>query len=212
MQAALITIAQFLSSLTSGSLPAPENRVIGTAGIEAVYSGMAGTIIPEGGVRREWSGLAMDTARIRRKITAIEYGGLYHARLKLHRWLGFAILPLFVGSYVTGDQVLKHSNNAPDWAIKWHRPLATATATVFTVNTITGLWNLWDSRRDPASRTKRYVHSLLLLAADAGFTYSGIVLAKEAKNSESKRRQHRNIALISMGVSVTGGGMMLLFK
>ena len=216
MQAALIAIAHFLPALAAEPLPVPERRAASVPAIEAVYSGMVPAIGPQ---RGDWrllagrsGGAPVDTARTRKRITAIEYGGFYHARLTLHRWLSFAMLPLFVGSYVTGDQVLKHSSNAPDWAIKWHRPLATGTAVVFTANTITGLWNLWDSRKDPAGRTKRYVHSLLFIAADAGFAYSGIVLAKEAKNSESKRRQHRNIALISMGISITGGGMMLLFK
>lgn len=167
----------------------------------------------------DWPGLqeglprvVQDTGRTRRRAVAVEYSSFYHTRLTLHRWLSFAMLPLFVGSYVTGDQVLKHSSEAPDWALRWHGPLATATAVVFTANTITGAWNLWDSRKDPAGRLKRFAHSLLFIAADAGFVYAGTTLAHDARRSEAKRREHRNVALVSMGVSVTSWSMMLFFK
>ncbi len=214
MQAALITITQLMPALAGGPTAAPDT---GGASVPAIEVAHLGPLVGLAGVGwRPHSGeldpASVDTARTRRRGKAIEYSGFYHARLKLHRWLSFAMLPLFVGSYVTGDQVLKYSNNAPDWAVKWHGPLATGTAVVFAANTITGLWNLWDSRKDPAGRTKRYVHSLMFMAANAGFAYSGIKLAEEAKNSERKRIQHRNIALISMGISITSGGMMLFFK
>jgi len=122
------------------------------------------------------------------------------------------MIPVFIGSYITGDQILKHSSDAPDWALNWHAPLATATAVLFGVNTITGAWNLWDSRKDPAGRTKRWIHSLMFLAADAGFAYTGMVLAHDARESESKRKLHRNVALVSMGISVSSWGLMLFFK
>ena len=216
MQAALITIARLIPALAGGPIAATDSQAVPIPAIEAVHPVNAPMVGPLGvnllPLAGEWNGAPSDTARTRKRTKAIEYRGFYHARLTLHRWLSFAMLPLFVGSYVTGDQVLKHSSSAPDWALKWHRPLATATAAVFAATTITGLWNLWDSRKDPAGRTKRYVHSLLFIAADAGFAYSGITLAREAKNSERKRIQHRNIALISMGISITSGGMMLFFK
>ena len=68
------------------------------------------------------------------------------------------------------------------------------------------------SRRDPIGRTKRIIHSLLFVVADAGFAYSGIVLAHDAKESQQKRIQHRNVALVSMGVSVSSWALMLFFK
>lgn len=143
---------------------------------------------------------------------AIEYSGFYNVRLKIHRYASFAMIPIFIGTYVTGDQVLKHGSDAPDWALNWHRPLATATAVLFGVNTITGAGNLGDSRKDPAGRTKRWIHSLMFLAADAGFAYTGIVLAQDARESDSKRTLHRNVALVSMGISVSSWGLMLFFK
>ena len=215
MQTALTLIAQLIPALAA--VPSPDPVSVADSIPSSGYTSPAAPLVGSGGIN--WREIAEsgaagreDTARTRRRTKAVEYSGFYHARLTLHRWLSFAMIPLFVGSYITGDQVLKYSTDAPQWAINWHRPLATATAVVFTANTITGIWNLWDSRKDPAGRAKRYIHSLLFLVADAGFAYSGITLARDARTSQQKRIQHRNIALASMGVSITSWGMMLFFE
>jgi hypothetical protein len=82
---------------------------------------------------------------------------------------------------------------------------------LFGVNTITGVWNLWDSRKDPAGRTKRWIHSLMFLAADAGFTNAAIQAPGHGETGNSATR-HRDVALVSMGLSVTSWGLMLFFK
>ncbi len=215
MQTALTLITQLIPALAAG--PSPNPVSFGDSIRSSGYTSPAASLVGSGAIN--WREIAEseiagreDTAHTRKRTKAVEYSGFYHARLTLHRWLSFAMIPLFVGSYVTGDQVLKYSTDAPKWALDWHRPLATATAVVFTANTITGIWNLWDSRKDPAGRAKRYIHSLLFIAADAGFAYSGITLARDARSSQQKRIQHRNVALVSMGVSITSWGMMLFFK
>ena len=38
---------------------------------------------------------------------------------------------------------------------------------------MTGVWNLAESRKDPHHRTKRTIHSVLMLLADAGFVVTG---------------------------------------
>ena len=153
-----------------------------------------------------------DTLRTRRPTQAVEYSDFYNKRLTLHRYLSFTMLPLFAGSYLTGDQIIRKADAAPKWATDWHAPLATPTAAVFTLNTITGLWNLWDSRKDPAGRTKRIVHGLLFMAANAGFTYAGTTLANQAEQDGGKRNLHRTVALASMGVSVSSWALMLVTK
>jgi hypothetical protein len=71
------------------------------------------------------------------------------------------------------------------------------------------MWNLWESRDVPQGRTVRLVHGALMLASDAGFTYAGVKLGPEATRSLEKRREHRRIALISMGGALVGYGAML---
>jgi hypothetical protein len=153
---------------------------------------------------------AVDTlpVRRRRKAVAVEYSDWYGRRLTIHRWASYATLPLFVGNYVTGEQLLQKGDLAPTWAIDAHGPLATAVATLFVANTITGGWNLWDGRHDPNGRRWRTTHALLMLAADAGFTAAGI-LSNEAERSDQRRRLHRTIALSSIGVSLASYAMML---
>ena len=88
-------------------------------------------------------------------------------------------------------------------------------AVLFGVNSITGVWNLWDSRHEPDGRTRRYVHSILMLAADAGFAWAGATApGDEGPGAEldSQRRKHRTIALSSMGISLASYGMMLIWK
>ncbi|HEV2736509.1 MAG TPA: hypothetical protein VGV85_16805 [Longimicrobiaceae bacterium] len=79
---------------------------------------------------------------------------------------------------------------------------------LFTLNTVTGVWNLWEGRREPEGRGRRTAHALLMLAADAGFTATG-VLGDRAANGGGSRTVHRNVALGSMATAVAGYLVML---
>lgn len=148
-----------------------------------------------------------DTGRPR----AIEYSNAYGVRLTIHRYASYTMLPLFVAEYVAGRDLFNNNTEASSFARNWHRPLATAISGLFVVNTVTGVWNLWDSRHDPAGRTRRVLHSLLMLTADAGFTATGIV-ASGAHDSASRRNLHRTLAISSMSVALAGDLLMLVWK
>lgn len=141
---------------------------------------------------------------------AVAYSDAYGTRLTIHRRLSWAMLPLFAASYLSGDQLLKKGTDAPGWARNLHGPAATGSAVLFGANTITGGLNLWEGRADPNGRTRRIVHSVLFTAASAGFVYAGTRLADDAEESQDKRRQHRNVALGSMGVSTVSWLIMLI--
>ena len=147
------------------------------------------------------------TPRRRRK--SIEVSEWYERRLRIHRYGAYAMIPLFAFQAAAGNELYNKGSGADGWARNGHRAGATALATVFGVNTVTGLWNLWDSRKDPAGRTKRYLHALMFMAASAGFTYAGVKLADEAEQSADKRSLHRTVALSSMGLSLVSWGIML---
>ena len=146
----------------------------------------------------------------RRRPKAVVYSDAYGTRLMIHKTLSWAMLPLFAVSYVSGDQLIKQSGDAPQWARSIHPVAATSTAVLFGANTITGGWNLWDSRHDPNGRVRRYVHSALFIAASGGFAYTGTKLANDAQERQSQRLVHRNGALISMGVSTASWLIMLV--
>ncbi|MEO7083609.1 MAG: hypothetical protein ABI442_21475 [Gemmatimonadaceae bacterium] len=147
---------------------------------------------------------ASDTPRVRRH--AIEYSDWYNTRLTIHRWGSYTMLPLFAGEYYLGDRLL-NGVNVPDWYKGAHAGVATGLGALFTVNTVTGVWNLWDSRNDPAGRKLRYVHTGLMLAADAGFAWAGAV-GGNAKHDYNAGVRHRNIALGSIGLSTLGTAIM----
>lgn len=152
---------------------------------------------------------ALATARVSADTTrarAIEYSDAYYTRLTIHRLGSYTMLPLFAAQYYLGNQLLS-SGPIEDWVRPTHRTIAYATGTLFAVNTVTGVWNLVESRKDPNGRTKRWVHTGLMLAASAGFAYTG-TLAGEAKRSLDGRDRHRAAALTSMGLSTAGAALM----
>lgn len=153
-----------------------------------------------------------DTVRHRPRPRAIEYDDSYYTRLEIHRDLSYAIYPLYVGQYLFGRELWNKGRDAPTWAKTEHRTFATALVGVFGANTVTGLWNLWDSRHDPDHRTLRTVHALTMLAADGAFAYAGSTLATQAQNSLAKRRLHRTITISAMGVTALSSLIMTFYN
>jgi hypothetical protein len=160
-------------------------------------------------LRLRWSG--PDTT-VRKKRKLVEYSEWYGRRLTIHRTLSWAMLPLFAISYYTGERLARDGRiNSPYWVRAAHPYVATADSFVFGVNTVTGLWNLWDARHDPEGRTRRIIHSALFMVADAGFAYAGSI-GEKARDNGDIRARHRTIALSSMGVSTLGWLIMLIGK
>ncbi|HWJ24440.1 MAG TPA: hypothetical protein VNS52_18920, partial [Gemmatimonadaceae bacterium] len=87
-----------------------------------------------------------DTIR-RRRPRAIEYSDWYARRLTIHRIGSYTMIPLFAAEYALGQRLLSTSPR-PAWVRPTHIGVAVGTAALFGVNTITGAWNLWDSRHD----------------------------------------------------------------
>lgn len=99
-----------------------------------------------------------------------------------------------------------------------HAGFAAATGVLFGVNTVTGVWNLWEGRKDPNHRTRRMAHGILMIAADAGFLATAM-LAPDSEHDEigpvyrdlsRERRTHRAVALTSLGVA-TFSYLLMLF-
>jgi hypothetical protein len=155
---------------------------------------------------------AQDTSVRRRRPKAVEISDWYGRRLTIHRTLSYVTIPVFAAQYVAGERLFKESSSAPSWAKTTHRVGATTLAGIFTVNTVTGLWNLWDSRGTADHRALRTTHALLMLAADGAFTYAGVKLSEDAEHSQDKRLLHRTVALSAMGVTVASSLMMKLFN
>lgn len=141
---------------------------------------------------------------------AVEYSDWYYRRLTVHRIASYTMLPMFAAEYYVGDRLLREGN-PPGWVRPAHGVIASGIDALFTVNTITGAWNLWDARHDSNDRTRRYLHAGLMLASDAGFVWTGAT-TRNAHQSLSGARQHRDIAVGSISLSTVGTVMMWLWK
>ncbi len=140
--------------------------------------------------------------------TAFTYSAAYYRRLDIHRIGSYAMLPLFAFQYIAGTQLYDKSFEAPAWAKTGHRVAATGVAALFTVNTVTGVMNLYEGRKDPTDRGRKVFHAVMMLAADAGFAATGI-FAERAERSSADRDRHRTLAIGSVGVATVGYLSML---
>lgn len=143
-----------------------------------------------------------------RRPLAFEYSDAYMTRRKIHVWASYATLPLFAVEYIMGTKLWDDPYNKG--VRDTHRYTATAVAGLFGVNTVTGVWNMWEGRKDPAGRKKRMIHSFMMLGADAGFALTG-ALAPSLVDGGGNRDLHRSVALTSMGVA-TASYLFMLFS
>ena len=143
--------------------------------------------------------------------TAYEYSDFYNTRRKIHMIASWATIPMVIGESIAGQKL--YDGNGSESAKSAHGAFTAGLAALFGVNTITGVWNLWEGRHDPNGRTRRVVHSLLMLGADAGFVAAASLAPDDDDGSfTSDRSAHRNVAITSMGVAVGSYIYMLVTR
>ena len=143
---------------------------------------------------------------------AFEYSDAYRVRAKIHRVASFATVPLFVTELVLGQSLYNHPTEGKK---SGHLAVATGIGVLFGVNSVTGVWNLMEARRDPNGRGRRLLHGVLMLAADAGFVATA-ALGPSGDNKEGRvggsggsRSTHRAVAFTSIGIASAGYLVML---
>lgn len=156
----------------------------------------------------------VDTPIVRRR-RAIQYSDQYYTRLTIHRYGSYAMLPLFAAEYALGQNLINDASPS-SWMRPAHGVVAFGIGALFTVNTVTGAMNLWESRDDPSNRTLRITHTVLMLASDAGFAITGALTPShhsfDYARIQSQRNRHRNWAIGSMALSTVGTGLMWFVK
>ena len=144
---------------------------------------------------------------------AIEHSNFYYVRLTIHRDASYAIIPLFVTEYALGASLYANppGTNGTRTA---HAIVGAGLIGVFGVNTVTGTWNLWDSRHDRPGRARRYIHAGLMLLSDAGFVATEATAPgrRDVLVDPNRKRLHRTLAFASIGLALGGYGMMLVWK
>lgn len=173
----------------------------------------ADTARPRGPVRTAID--AKITSQKQQKTQLVEYSDAYTVRATIHKYSSYAMLPVFAAQYYSGTLLVRERNGgqwAPEWAENLHGPLAYGMAGLFTVNTATGVWNLLEARKDPEDRTRRTVHALLMMAADAGFVATALLIPEPGPpppREISPPRPHRTVAIASMSAAALSYAIML---
>jgi hypothetical protein len=154
-----------------------------------------------------------DTTPARRR-KAIEISDAYAARLKIHYIASFAMLPIFAGQAIVGEQLYHNEQNGypPSRSLRQtHDAIAVALAALFVTNGVTGSMNWWETRHNEKGRTWRTVHAALMLLSEAGFAYTASLGERGAflkGGGNPARAQHRQWAEISAGVALSSYIMM----
>jgi len=185
---------------------------LGTAATAARGQQIGG---PALGLRATPANALADTGRPK----AIEYSDAYAVRLKIHMIASYFELPLFAAEYFLGQKLLNDTTtfvpgqrNASNSSTRsWHSTVAGGLGVLFSVNTITGVWNLIESRNDPAGGVRKWIHSIAMLLADAGFALTANA-GGDARRTLTGANNHRNLAIGSMSLAAASTLMMWLWK
>jgi hypothetical protein len=137
---------------------------------------------------------------------AFEYSNAYATRRKIHFYASFATIPLFVTQYILGDKLYDGTSGGSTRST--HSGVAVGIEALFGVNTVTGVWNMWESRKDPNAGKKRFIHGFMMLGADVGFVATGLLAPDD--EGEGNRSTHRNVAIVSMAVATASYLIMLI--
>ena len=147
----------------------------------------------------------------------IEYSDAYKLRAKIHKAASIATLPLFAAEGFVGESLYNNPTEAKKSA---HLAIAGGIGGLFAVNTVTGVWNLIESRHDPNHRTIKWVHGLMMLAADGGFLATAALgpgddgFERRFRIFEGgdggNRSLHRTMAFTSISLA-TGSYLIMLF-
>jgi hypothetical protein len=155
-----------------------------------------------------------DQAAAPRRVVAFEYSEGYKTRAKIHKIASFATLPLFAATWYYG-QTLYDNPGESDSNKGAHAFLGASTGVLFGIKSVTGVWNLMEARKDPSHRTKRTIHGILMLAADAGFLATALTIPDnegDYQTYQDNRSTHRTVAITSMAIATVGYVMMLFGK
>lgn len=135
---------------------------------------------------------------------AFEYSEGYRQRARVHKIASFATLPIFGAEAIVGQSLYSNPTQGKKDA---HLVIAGALGALFAVNTVTGVWNLLEARKDPHFGKRKWAHALMMLGADAGFVATAALGPGEG--SSDGRAAHRAVAFTAIGLATTSYLIML---
>jgi hypothetical protein len=154
---------------------------------------------------------ATDTTPRKPRKKAFQLSEAYETRLAIHKIASYATIPIFAAQAIIGQQLYTNDSKGlprQRGLVGAHDAVAVALGGLFAVNTVTGGLNWWETRKQGEGRTWRTIHSVLMLASDAGFAYTAAT-GKRARGLQADRNWHKNWAIGSAAVALTSYVMML---
>jgi hypothetical protein len=138
------------------------------------------------------------------------YSHGYDVRAKIHKYASFTTLPLVASEFVVGQSLFDDSESG--WKKSTHLALGTTIGGLFAVNTVTGVWNLVQARKDPNRGHLPLIHSLLMFGADAGFVATAAITPgdHDGTSNLSNKGTHRALAFTSMGLATASYLIMFI--
>ena len=144
---------------------------------------------------------------------AIEYSDAHLTRAKIHKYASWATLPLLGTEFWLGQKLYDDPNSVTSDLRGVHGAVGAGLIGFFAVQSVTGMWNLFEARSAPG-HTKRLVHGLIMLAAEGGLVAAAASAPGHGRNDlvnfDANRSTHRAIAVVSIGVGAGGYLFMLL--
>ena len=131
------------------------------------------------------------------------YDHAYDVRAKIHKYASFATLPLVGGEFVVGQSLF---DSPSDWKKSAHVAIGTAIGGLFAVNSVTGVWNLVEARKDPNRGHLPLIHGLLALGADAGFVATAAITPGGTRRRFFESRRQGHASHVSVHVDGSGHG------
>jgi len=137
--------------------------------------------------------------------TPTPYTRAYEVRQNIHKYASYATLPLFATEFALGESLGSEPGSSGS-ARGLHGAVGAGLVGLFVLNTVTGGWNLWQSRHEKDHRTPRMLHGFLMIAANAGFVATAASAPSRHNPSafEHDRSVHHNMAIASIGIGTAG--------
>jgi hypothetical protein len=147
---------------------------------------------------------------------AFQYSHGYEVRDRIHHLASYAMLPLFGAEAYIGQKLFNNPAQAGGGLRTSHKAIAVAIGGLFGVNSLTGVWNMFEGNNDPHAGTRRIVHGVLMLVADAGFFATALTRPNSRTAAgltvyDAKKNQHAALAYASVSVA-TVGYLIMLFR
>ena len=200
---ALTAAALFFLASFSGRAGAQDVIEIDAPLLAASATPIADAITAEGAI------LAADPQDARP--VAITYTEAHGTRARIHKYSSWATLPLMATEFALGESLYNDPSALTGAQKGIHGAVGAGLIAFFGVQSVTGVWNLLDSKNAPG-HTKRLVHGLLMLAAEGGFVAAALAAPSDRSAPpayDANKATHRDIAIVSMGVGTTGYLLML---